>query len=75
MIQTNAARRQPDVVRINNEAKLLQQAPISEKLARMNQLWEKLKQSVLEKQKKLEEALLEVSCSAIFFCLKMNASA
>ena len=60
MIQTNSARRQPDVARINSEAKALQQAHISEKLAQMNKLWEKLKDSILQKQTKLEEALREV---------------
>ncbi|VUZ50157.1 unnamed protein product [Hymenolepis diminuta] len=59
MIQANAARRQPDVVRINQEAKAKNKDKFSPKLTRLNQVWEKLKQSLMEKQEKLEEALRE----------------
>lgn len=61
MIQANAARRQPDVVRINQEAKAKNKDKFSPKLTRLNQVWENLKQSLMEKQAKLEEALREVS--------------
>ncbi|CDS39395.1 Spectrin alpha actinin [Echinococcus multilocularis] len=59
IIQTNAARRQPDIVRINQEAKAMRQTKVSSKLTHMNRAWERLKQSVVRKQAKLEEALRE----------------
>lgn len=42
----------------------MQQAQVSTKLAQVNRAWEKLKQSVVRKQAKLEEALREVSTSS-----------
>lgn len=63
MIQANAARRQPDVVKINQEAIALNRDKFSPKLTQLNLAWEKLKQSLGEKQIKLEEALREVSYS------------
>ncbi len=65
MVQTSAARRQADVVRINQEAKGLDDSQESglgvlAKLEQLNADWEHLKQSVREKQLKLEEALKEV---------------
>lgn len=74
MIQTNAGRRQPDVIRINQEAKAMSQSQVSPKLALLNQVWEKLKQSILKKQAQLEEALREVSYHYKFICCCITLS-
>ncbi len=76
MVQTSAARRQADVVRINQEAKGLDDSQESglgvlAKLEQLNADWEHLKQSVREKQLKLEEALKEVCRKMLTLQLSM----
>uniref|UniRef100_A0A5K3FG96 KASH domain-containing protein n=1 Tax=Mesocestoides corti TaxID=53468 RepID=A0A5K3FG96_MESCO len=64
IIQTSAAKRQADVVRINQEVTGMEEPrdldpELSKKLVQLNDAWDHLKLSVREKQMRLEEALRE----------------